>query len=233
MYISMLAPPPGYAGILPATRLQDAQSIALKGQHHSAQGNALGYISPQKLRPEGAASFFPEICESSLTAAAGYAGILPAMRLQDAQTIALKGQHHSAQGNALGYISPQKLRPEGAASFFREICESSLTAATRVRRHPACDASERRANHPPLPHYPCSPTISSYTTYYPCRTNIPLEKKAKPSKVSYNGSTYSVTSIGRQAFYDCTGLTSIEIPNSITSIDTEAFYYCTYNKGDM
>ena len=47
-----------------------------------------------------------------------------------------------------------------------------------------------------------------------------------PSKVSYNGSTYSVTSIGRQAFYDCTGLTSIEIPNSITSIDTEAFFYC-------
>ena len=85
---------------------------------------------------------------SMLTPPPGYAGILPATRLQDAQSIALKGQHHSAQGNALGYISPQKLRPEGAASFFPEICESSLTAATRVRRHPACDASARRANHP-------------------------------------------------------------------------------------
>jgi len=30
----------------------------------------------------------------------------------DAQTIALKGQYHSAQGNALGYISPpQKNAP--------------------------------------------------------------------------------------------------------------------------
>ena len=35
-----------------------------------------------------------------------------------------------------------------------------------------------------------------------------------------------VTSIGYNAFYDCYGLTSIEIPNSVTSIGTYAFYYC-------
>ena len=37
----------------------------------------------------------------------------------------------------------------------------------------------------------------------------------------------SVTSIGGSAFQDCTGLTSIEIPNSVTSIFGAAFYGCT------
>lgn len=47
-----------------------------------------------------------------------------------------------------------------------------------------------------------------------------------PQSVTYNGSTYSVTSIGEEAFQFCTGLTSIEIPNSITSIGRYAFYNC-------
>ncbi len=37
---------------------------------------------------------------------------------------------------------------------------------------------------------------------------------------------YGVTSIGNYAFYYCTSLTSIEIPNSVTSIGQYAFYYC-------
>ena len=38
---------------------------------------------------------------------------------------------------------------------------------------------------------------------------------------------YTVTSIGNFAFYDCTSLTSITIPNSVTSISAYAFYNCT------
>ncbi len=37
----------------------------------------------------------------------------------------------------------------------------------------------------------------------------------------------SVTSIGHAAFYECTGLTSIVIPDSVTSIREWAFYRCT------
>ena len=47
-----------------------------------------------------------------------------------------------------------------------------------------------------------------------------------PESVTYNGTTYSVTSIGSFAFCDCTGLTSITIPNSVTSIGSGAFYNC-------
>ena len=35
-----------------------------------------------------------------------------------------------------------------------------------------------------------------------------------------------ITSIGDQAFYNCTSLTSITIPDSVTSIGVGAFYYC-------
>jgi hypothetical protein len=48
-----------------------------------------------------------------------------------------------------------------------------------------------------------------------------------PSVVINSGIAYSVTTIGNNAFYDCTGLTSITIPNSVTTIGNNAFYDCT------
>ena len=47
-----------------------------------------------------------------------------------------------------------------------------------------------------------------------------------PESVAYNGNTYSVISIGGRTFNHCSGLTSIEIPNSVTSIGDYAFYNC-------
>ena len=48
-----------------------------------------------------------------------------------------------------------------------------------------------------------------------------------PSSIDYNGTTYSVTSIGDDAFKYCISLTSIEIPNSVTSIGDYAFSGCS------
>ena len=48
-----------------------------------------------------------------------------------------------------------------------------------------------------------------------------------PAYVNYDGKTYNVTSIGEWAFYDCSGLTSVTIPNSVTSICSYAFNGCS------
>ena len=48
-----------------------------------------------------------------------------------------------------------------------------------------------------------------------------------PTTVTYNGTTYSVTTIGESAFEGCTGLTSITIPESIAIMGGQAFAGCT------
>ncbi len=44
-----------------------------------------------------------------------------------------------------------------------------------------------------------------------------------PESITYSGTTYSVTSIGDNAFWGCSGLTSVTIPNSVSYIGKYAF----------
>ena len=54
-----------------------------------------------------------------------------------------------------------------------------------------------------------------------------LTNVAIPSNIEYESVTYAVTSIRDWAFSECTGLTSVTIPNSVTSIGNYAFSDCT------
>ncbi|MBR6117482.1 MAG: leucine-rich repeat protein [Paludibacteraceae bacterium] len=63
-------------------------------------------------------------------------------------------------------------------------------------------------------------SYSSYSDRYAGSVVVPLS-------VMYNNQNYSVTSIGNNAFRNCTGLTAIIIPNNIISIGDHAFSGCT------
>ena len=67
------------------------------------------------------------------------------------------------------------------------------------------------------------PEISSYPYY----NNAPTGAITIPATVANGGNTYSITSIGKYAFSNCSGLTSINIPSSVTKIENGAFYNCT------
>ena len=47
-----------------------------------------------------------------------------------------------------------------------------------------------------------------------------------PESVEYDGVTYSVTSIGKEAFKECTSMTSIIIGNGVEKIGDDAFLFC-------
>ena len=63
-------------------------------------------------------------------------------------------------------------------------------------------------------------------TYHPTISKYYSGSIDIPETVNYNNVTYTVTSVGRSAFFGCNNLTSVTIPNSVTSIGSGAFNYC-------
>ena len=61
----------------------------------------------------------------------------------------------------------------------------------------------------------------------PCKADYVSGDIEIPRKVIYNSKTYTVTSIGDDAFSYCSSLESVTIPNSVTSIGDWAFHYCS------
>lgn len=47
-----------------------------------------------------------------------------------------------------------------------------------------------------------------------------------PQTVTHGGTTYTVTTVGNEAFYDCHNLYSVVLPQTVNSISNYAFYYC-------
>ncbi len=81
-------------------------------------------------------------------------------------------------------------------------------------------------------------TIWSFTTsgsnaylyknsYTPCVSGTIPADLTIPSKVYVSETAYSVRAISSFAFYNCSSLTSINIPDGVTSIANNAFQYCS------
>ena len=67
----------------------------------------------------------------------------------------------------------------------------------------------------------------TYEYYWSVNNYAGLSIATIPETVTNEGITYNVASIGANAFYCCTSLIFVTIPNSVTSIGDIAFYYCT------
>lgn len=70
-------------------------------------------------------------------------------------------------------------------------------------------------------------SVSFRGDYYYSYSNEYSGNVVIPESVTYNGTTYPVTSIGYYAFSGCSGLTSVTIGNSVTSIGDRAFLGCS------
>ena len=70
-----------------------------------------------------------------------------------------------------------------------------------------------------------STAVVTYYMYYPSDNNYVSGDVVIPSTVTYNGTTYSVTSIDMRAFLGCPALTSVRcLAVTPPSIDNTSFY---------
>ena len=70
----------------------------------------------------------------------------------------------------------------------------------------------------------CVTSQNSASPYY---TVYPTDELTIPSTVTHGGTTYDVSTIGRNAFNGCTGLTSVVVSDGISRIEYGSFCGCS------
>lgn len=95
---------------------------------------------------------------------------------------------------------------------FSEVCESGQTLFYEIT------SNEEPYTVKVVPEN--SHSSNTYSTY-------PTGDLVIPTSVTYNGIEYTVTCIGWDAFYRCSGLTSVSMGNTITEISGYAFENCS------
>ncbi len=68
---------------------------------------------------------------------------------------------------------------------------------------------------------PATVEVTYYNDYHKYTGSVNI-----PSSVTHDGTTYTVTAIGQEAFYKCHDLTNVTLPSTLTDIRNYAFYDC-------
>ena len=107
---------------------------------------------------------------------------------------------------------------------FAAICSISVFAYNHYDFYAVCSTGQKlyyyiTSDEEP---YTVMVTYPDSDDYYYGYTE-PTGNLVIPASVTYNNVEYSVTRIGDDAFYGCSGLTSVTIPNSVTIIGGNAF----------
>ena len=110
-----------------------------------------------------------------------------------------------------------------------DYLKSYATTTEKAKYYYSCECGEKGTNTFEHGEFEKPPTEGLVFTLINNDTECSVIGYEGASTEVYIPATYKglpVTSIGDRAFYNCSSLTSIKIPDSVTSIGDYAFYYC-------